>query len=373
MELDLIKSFKTELEKDTEEDYERWKKERLISFQEFKKRNRRIINKYDGKVRSKIVAGLINMYWLGQEKFYQLAEAAKAQLGNIFISPNTRLVKTLETLQRPSIEPKFFRINDYKFNALIESIENDFNEANAAVLRQMDDVYRQTLFKTQVHYNTGQVTLQQAIDESTKDFREKGIDAIVYSDGKRVNIASYAEMAIRTANHRAYLMGEGKKRQEMGLAWVVVSAHATACELCAPWQGLVLIDDVYTLDENEAMAAQLEPPEELNYEPRRLSEAMEAGLLHPNCRHNLSTYFPGITTLPEIPDPLEVLRNYEAEQRQRYIERQIRKYKRLKEGAISQADQKRYSAYMRRWQKVMRDFLKGNPQLRRAYHREKLY
>ena len=184
----------------------------------------------------------------------------------------------------------FFRMNDDKFNALIETVENDFKNANTAVLRRMDDVYRQTIFRAQVHYNTGTVTLDQAIDMATKDFLEKGIDAITYSDGKKVNIASYAEMALRTANHRAYLMAEGKKRQEMGLYLVVVSAHATACELCVPWQGKIIIDDVYGGGSKEVGDYPL------------LSEAMEEGLMHPNCRHNLSTYFPGITTLPKVPD-----------------------------------------------------------------------
>ena len=253
----------------------------------------------------------------------------------------------------------FFRMNDDKFNALMETVENDFRNANAAVLRRMDDVYRQTIFRAQVHYNTGAVSLDQAIDMATKDFLEKGIDAITYADGKKVNIASYAEMALRTANHRAYLMAEGKKRQEMGLYLVVVSAHATACELCVPWQGKILIDDVYGGGTKEVGNYPL------------LSEAMEAGLLHPNCRHNLSTYFPGITTLPEIPDGEKALEYYKAEQQQRYIERQIRKYKRLAEGSVDEENQKKYQAKVKEWQKTMRDFLKENSQLRRAYWREK--
>lgn len=222
----------------------------------------------------------------------------------------------------------------------------------------MDDVYRQTIFKTQVHFGQGAVSLDKAIDMATKDFLEKGIDAITYKDGKRVNIASYAEMALRTANHRSYLMGEGKKRQEMGLSLVVVSAHATSCELCVPWQGLILIDDVYSGGKKEDGPYQL------------LSTAMEEGLMHPNCRHNLSTYFPGITTLPKVPDPKKALENYKQEQRQRTLERQIRKYKRLAEGSIGKNIQKEYQNKVKEYQNAMREHLKGNPQLRRAYSRE---
>lgn len=244
----------------------------------------------------------------------------------------------------------FFRKNDDKLNALMETVEKDFNNANAAVLRRMDDVYRQTIFKAQVHYNTGNVGLDKAIDMATEDFLAKEIDAIIYSDGKKVNIASYAEMALRTANHRAYLMAEGKKRQEMGLYLVVVSAHATACELCVPWQGKIIIDG---------------GSKEVGDYPL-LSEAMEAGLFHPQCRHNLSTYFPGITTLPKVQDMKGVEENYKQEQQQRYIERQIRKYKRLAEGSIDENNKKKYLDKVKEWQKIMREHLKENPQLRRA-------
>lgn len=127
-------------------------------------------------------------------------------------------IKTWEEAPTPRDET-FFRTNDHKFNALIETVENDFKKANSAVLRRMDDVYRQTIFKTQVHLGQGTVSLDKAIDMATKDFLNKGIDAITYKDGKKVNIANYAEMALRTANHRSYLMGEGKKRQEMGLSF----------------------------------------------------------------------------------------------------------------------------------------------------------
>ena len=54
-----------------------------------------------------------------------------------------------------------------------------------------------------------------------------------------MNIADYAEMALRTASHRATLLGEGSKRDKLGVHLVFVSAHANACKLCLPWQGQI--------------------------------------------------------------------------------------------------------------------------------------
>ena len=296
MELDLIKSMKRNLERHKEEElkqgfkFEQWQSAKLRDLERFRKENQEIIGKYDKEIEELISFTLVDTYRKAQDNVNEFIKEIKNKyVDNVFVRLPGDLepilqpiedestknmfeqalenIKTWQEVPTPRDEV-FFRMNDYKFNALIETVENDFKNANAAVLRRMDDVYRQTIFRAQVHYNTGTVSLEQAIDMATKDFLEKGIDAITYSDGKKVNIASYAEMALRTANHRAYLMGEGKKRQEMGLYLVVVSAHATACELCVPWQGEIIIDDVYG-GGSKAVG---------NYP--LLSTAMEEGLLH---------------------------------------------------------------------------------------------
>ncbi len=63
-----------------------------------------------------------------------------------------------------------------------------------------------------------------------------------------MNIASYAEMALRTASQRARFMADGEKRDRWKVYTIFVSAHANACDLCIPWQGRILIDDVYSLE-----------------------------------------------------------------------------------------------------------------------------
>jgi hypothetical protein len=389
MELDLIKSMKRNLERHKEEElkvgfkFEQWQLAKLRDLERFRKENQEIIGRYSEPIEELISFTLVDTYRKSQDNVVEFIKGIKNKyVDNVFVRLPGDLEPILPPIESESMEdmveevienvriwqeaptPRdevFFRMNDDKFNALIETVEKDFKNANAAVLRRMDDVYRQTIFRAQVHYNTGTISLEQAIDMATKDFLEKGIDAITYSDGKKVNIASYVEMALRTANHRAYLIGEGKKRQEMGLYLVVVSAHATACELCLPWQGKIIIDDVYGGGSKDVGDYPL------------LSAAMEEGLMHPNCRHNLSTYFPGITTLPKVPDEEKALQNYKYEQQQRHIERQIRKYKRLAEGSIDEENRKKYNAKVREWQGIMREFLKENPQLRRSYRREKVY
>lgn len=296
MELDLIRSMKRNMERHKEEElkegfkFEQWQSAKLRDLERFRKENIEIIGRYSEPIEELIHETLVDTYKQSQDNVNEFIKEIKSEyVDDVFVKLPGDLEPILPPVESEEMEdmveevlenvriwqeaptPRdevFFRMNDDKFNALMKTVEKDFNNANTAVLRRMDDVYRQTIFKAQVHYNTGTVSLDQAIDMATKDFLAKGIDAITYSDGKKVNIASYAEMALRTANHRAYLMAEGKKRQEMGLYLVVVSAHATACELCVPWQGLILINDVYSGGSKEDGDYPL------------LSTAMEKGLLH---------------------------------------------------------------------------------------------
>ncbi len=87
-------------------------------------------------------------------------------------------------------------------------------------------------------------------------------------------------MAVRTANQRAYMVGEGEFRKSIGETLVIISRHSTSCELCKPFEGKVLIDDVYSGGTQEDGDYML------------LSQAMEQGLYHPRCRHGLGTYYP---------------------------------------------------------------------------------
>lgn len=253
--------------------------------------------------------------------------------------------------------------NDAKLDSMTEQVAHDLKEAQKAVWRNMDDIYRRTIYKAEMNMAAGAKTLDQAIDMATKEFLEAGINCIEYRNGRRINIASYAEMALRTASQRATLLAEGKKRDEWGVHTVVVTAHANTCPLCAPWQGKALVDDVYCHGTAEE-AKELDVP--------LLSTAMKAGLLHPNCRHTISTYFPGITRHPAVPDTEKAIETYKAEQKQRALERKIRKWKRIAAGSMEPEKVTEANHEVVRNQKELREHLEKHAELRREYKREKV-
>ena len=139
----------------------------------------------------------------------------------------------------------FLGLNHKKLDALIKSTKEDMKDVKYATLRMANDQYRQIVFKAQVYANTGSGTVKQAIDMATKDFLAKGFNCIEYKDGRRVNIADYCDMVIRTANKRANLMGEGEMMKELGIVTSYVSKHGGACDKCTPWEGRVYINDVW--------------------------------------------------------------------------------------------------------------------------------
>lgn len=384
MELDLIANMKKTLSFHKSEEqkegfsWEQWQSAKLRALAAYRKKNKLITDSYSNPIKKAIENELEKRYINAQNalikikdrilKAFGIKKTAKMKLPlDNSESQKTRdyISKVLGREPTPQKEESFFKINDKKLNALQEAVTNDLSKAQYSVLRKMDDVYRQTIFKTHVYLQSGATSLNKAIDMATKDFLSKGIDSITYSNGSKVNIASYAEMCLRTASHRATLLGEGRKRDEFGIHLVVVTAHANTCKLCEPWQGKVLIDDVFS-HPSEAYI------QEYIKKYKLLSEAIKEGLLHVNCRHTLTTYFEGVTKRPTVPNGEEAIKTYEEEQKQRALERQIRKQKRIMEGTCDEENLMKEQIKLKELQKRLRQHLKDNSELRRDYSRERV-
>lgn len=384
MELDLISSMhrafyfhKTEQIKEGFE-WEQWQLSKLRAMEQYRKRNKKIVAKYNKPIQETIDRELRGNFSKGESKVERFIDKVKKLLNFKRKENKIELPQDIDTsILKGYIakelgyqgaipqEKNFFGVNEKKLEALISTVNNDLNKAQYSVLRKMDDVYRQTIFKSHMYLQNGVKTLNQAVDMATKDFLEKGINSIEYKNGAKVNIASYAEMCLRTASHRATLLGEGKKRDEYGIHLVVVSAHGNTCPKCEPWQGQILIDDIFSHPSEEYI-------EQYKVKYKLLSEAIEKGLLHPNCRHSLITYFEGITTLPVVPDGKEAIRVYEAEQKQRALERQIRKWKRIEVGSLDEENKYKANKVIRSLEKQLREHLDNNKELRRNRNREKI-
>lgn len=238
---------------------------------------------------------------------------------------------------------EFFRLNDRKLEALIEATMHDMQQAETAVLRMANDQYRKIIFNAQMYANTGAGTYEKAVDMATKDFLAAGLNCIEYVNGARHTISDYADMAIRTASKRAYLQGEGEKRQEWGIHTVIVNKRGNPCPKCLPFCGKVLIDDVWS------GGKQSDGPYPL------MSKAIEYGLYHPRCKDAHTTYFPGISTADDTwteEELEEIGLNVKQEARQQYAKRQSEKYERLEKYSLDDENQIKYGSRAKQWKNV---------------------
>ncbi|CAK7073225.1 MAG: hypothetical protein EUB_03850 [Eubacterium sp.] len=327
-------------------DWTMWQAEQLKAFKQFRWENTDLFKGYFSTINFEIEKALIKANATGQ-----LAEEQKILKA---LKRGFRAPKAIDK----GVESSFFKINDRKMKSLLAATKKDMRSAETAVLRMANDKYRKIIFNAQVYANSGAGTVWQAVDMATKDFLSAGINCVQYADGRRVNIASYAEMAIRTANRRAYMLGEGAKRDEWGIHTVLVSQYGACSPTCLPWQGKVYIDDVYSDGKPDG-------------EHPLLSTAVAGGLFHPNCRHTTATFFEGVNTEPTPMDAGRTEENSTLEQKQRYNERQIRKYKRLEMGSLTQENIDKYKEKRIYWQQRNNELIAAHSDvLRRDYERE---
>lgn len=285
-------------------DWPQWQALKIKQFEDYKKANKDIFNEKTKPLNKYIYKHIKEQFKEGASRTNK--EAIEAG----FIKKDDS-----------QLGGSFFGLNHRKLDALIKSTKEDMEDVKYATLRMANDQYRQIIYKAQVYANTGAGTVKQAIDMASNDFLKKGFACIEYKDGSKHNIADYCDMAIRTANKRANLMGEGEMRKKLGNPLVYISKHGGACDKCTPWEGRVYIDNVWSGGTEEDGKYPL------------LSIAIEGGLFHPRCQHGSSTYYEGINKEPEEVTQAKHNRNEEDKYTQ-YLQQRQKQYERLALGSL---------------------------------------
>lgn len=316
----MMRNFSRHRAEETKEGYNwtQWQAEQLKSLEEYRKHNAKKFGKRFKTINSKVE---------------EMIRTAKAD-GNA--SQEAEILEAVKdgfkAPKKPSAHStaEFFKVNDRKLDALIKSTTDDLKRAETAVLRMSNDKYRKAIYNAQVAMNTGAVTYEQAVDIACKDMLNAGLNCVEYKNGARHTLSDYADMAVKTANKRAYLRGEGEKRAEWGVSLVVVNSRQGGCPDCAKYIGKVFIDDVYSNGKKS----------DGNYP--LLSTAIKNGLFHPRCKDSTSTYYEEITTLEPVSpeEEAEMDRRERLEEKQQYAQRQAERFDRRAEYSLDE-DNKR--------------------------------
>lgn len=250
-----------------------------------------------------------------------------------------------------TMQAEFFKLNERKLETLIYAVEHDMKKAETAILRRADDQYRKAIFNAQVYANTGAGTYEKAVDMATRDMLSAGLKCVVYANGAMHTLQDYADMALRTASKRAYLQGEGLKRQEWGITTVIVNKRGNPCPKCLPFCGKILIDDVWSGGSKDGIS----PVTGLKYP--LISSAIAAGLYHPRCKDSHTTYFEGISTPPDSKysrkELDQIAEDYRKEQKIQYAKQQAARFESLAKYSLDEEDKNRYKVRQEEWKTVV--------------------
>ncbi len=242
-------------------------------------------------------------------------------------------------------------INRQAVERLAAELAEQLASTHVQILRSVVDGYRQVVAEASAQAVTGSWTTRQAAQRALDRLAGRGVTGFVDRAGRRWGLDSYVEMATRTATGRAQIAGTLEQFATAGRDLVVVSDHAGECPVCRPWEGRVLSISGRTA----------------GYPT--VAEATAAGLMHANCRHVLGLYVPGLTE--PIHGPTADPEGYEARQRQRYLERGVRHWKRREATAISEKTHRYSRAKRIQWQEALDDHIDAHD-LKRLRYRESL-
>ena len=239
--------------------------------------------------------------------------------------------------------------NGMKAGYILADLNNSLQAAERRILRQFDDQYANIIGGVSAEMATGVMNTRQAVGEALQAFADQGITGFIDRGGHHWTLENYSEMAVLTAIERATISGYVDTMQSYGYDLAVIDGHIGACPICEAWEGVII-----SVSGNHP-------------DYPSLDDAEGAGCFHPRCLHGITTYYEGISHAPEggfRDEPREVEDpgpQYTARSKQRYMERQIRKYKDREIVAQTPLQKSQARNKVREWEDALDDMIKKQP------------
>lgn len=221
---------------------------------------------------------------------------------------------------------------------------------HVAILRSIDDVYRQVIAEAAGVGVLGAASRREAAQLALRRFADRGVSGFVDARGRHWDLGSYVEMATRSSIAQAYLEGHLTSLLARGRDLVIVSNSPDECPRCRPWEGKVL----------SITGADPERPS--------LDEARAGGLFHASCTHTVGIYVDGLTR--PMTNTSDAAGNRQRA-RHRELERNVRRWKRRQAAALTDGEARLAAAKVAEWQAALRSFIAATGR-RRDYGRESI-
>lgn len=186
------------------------------------------------------------------------------------------------------ISTGFSKVHKEAIMALVDDTSRAFRESLSGINRSANLLLGKATREMITQNIAKGITAGEALSNVKKSIKatleEQGLSALKDKGGKTWQLDTYAEMLFRTKAVEARNRGLVNRVVENGYDLVEVSSHPSSCDLCGPWQGMILSTTGATP----------------GY--RTVDEAESEGLFHPNCRHAINVLIPKLANMTSAYD-----------------------------------------------------------------------
>ena len=256
-----------------------------------------------------------------------------------------------------------------RIEGVIKNARKAMNMTNTLALEASQQCFLDSVNSAYLRVMEGAYTLDDAVWYASKALARKGLTIATYNGPTATNISMDAAVRRNVVTSVAQATAEMSKgmAQDLGLDLVQTSAHIGARPQHQVWQG-----KVFSLSGKSNKYPALSAPQEAGGTGYGTAE----GLCGCNCRHHFFPYAEGFRPTDYGIDisPAENEEIYNASQKQRQYERQIRSWKRTEKVAEDNGksqDIKTARERIRGYQKALRE-LCDEYNLPREYARERV-
>lgn len=226
------------------------------------------------------------------------------------LAENLAMVQVIEAFKKQTL--------DY-----LDNLSGTFGFIDSGKFKVADSFYRDTLNRAVIQVSSGAYSYDDAIRQAIRGLGDKGIRTIEYSSGKSFTIEHVSRMCTLTGVNQITGIMSAMNADDMDQDIMEITAHPGARPTHANWQGQLV--------SRSGQIGYLTLAD--------IGHGDVQGFMGANCRHNWYPFFPGISKPNWTKEKLENIdvppftydgkeyNAYEASQRMRQLERNMRKTK----------------------------------------------
>lgn len=315
----------------TEENIMNWQVEKLGNLGVLRKEQLKVLAKYSGMT-------IEQMKKYIEERGIAEIKSVDGRLKGVvnYVPPSTLIYDRLLLLESKSVDT--------------------MNMINSSMLSGSEQIYRDIITKSTADVIAGNKTLQQAMVQTAKEWAARGVPTITDKLGRQWGTEGYVSTVVRATQKNVATEVQEGRFDEYDIDLVEISSHAGSRPSHIEYQGKIF--------SRSGKSKKYPSLKETSYGE---IDGIVTGI---NCKHQMYAYIEGVSTKRFEPyDKKESVEEYKQSQKQRYLERQIRRAK--KEKAVLQSmkadegDIQKANELIRKRQASMRSFIKDSGRTRR--------